>query len=115
MRRTALTNSKPEGLKRFYLPQVELQPSDGQFGGPVPQLVELLCALFDQEHHWEAIRSRPMLIQGVGRKVQSGGERTVKVSILHEKHDLIANAVTLISKELSHICSISERCTSLEA
>ena len=37
-----------------------------------------------------AIRTRAMLIAGVGRQVQSGGQRTVKVSILHEKSDVIA-------------------------
>jgi hypothetical protein len=45
---------------------------------------------YDEEHHREAIRSRPMLMSGVGRQVQSGGQRTVKVSVLHEKGDIIA-------------------------
>ena len=45
-------------------------------------------------HHREAIRTRPMHLAGVGRQVQSGGQRTVKVSILHEKGDVIAKAVT---------------------
>ena len=45
----------------------------------------LYVRFFDEEHHREAIRSRPLLMQGVGRQVQSGGQRTVKVSILHEK------------------------------
>jgi hypothetical protein len=40
---------------------------------------------------------------GVGRQVQSGGQRTVKVSVLHEKGELIATAVTQISKELHQI------------
>ena len=74
----------------------------------------LYVRFFDQEHHREAIRSRPMLMQGVGRQVQSGGQRTVKVSILHEKQELIAQAVQLISNELEHIHSITERWTSLE-
>ena len=50
-------------------------------------------------------------MQGVGRSVQSGGRRTVKVSIVHEKQDLIAHAVTLISKELQLIRSITEKWT----
>lgn len=69
----------------------------------------LYVRFFDEEHHREAIRSRPMLMHGVGRQVQSGGQRTVKVSILHEKQDLIAHAVHLVSNELQHIRSITER------
>lgn len=63
------------------------------------------------KHYREAIRTRPMLMSGVGRQIQSGGQRTVRVSILHEKGDLIAHAVTLISKELHQIQSITERWT----
>jgi hypothetical protein len=66
---------------------------------------------YDEEHHREAICSRPLLMAGVGRQVQSGGRRTVKVSILHEKGDLIAGAVTLISNELHRIGAITERWT----
>jgi hypothetical protein len=50
-----------------------------------------------------------MLMAGVGRQIQSGGQRTVKVRILHEKGDVIAQAVTRISKELHQIRSITER------
>lgn len=45
----------------------------------------------------------------VGRQVQSGGQRTVKVSVLHERGDLTAQAVTLISRELQDIRVITER------
>jgi len=41
----------------------------------------------------------------------SGGQRTVKVSVLHEKGDLIAQAVTQISKEIQQMCAITERGT----
>ncbi len=69
----------------------------------------LYLRFYDEEHHREAIRTRPMLMSGVGRQVKSGGQRTVKVSVLHEKGDLIAHAVTLISNELHHIRAITER------
>jgi hypothetical protein len=69
----------------------------------------LYLRFYDEGHHREAIRSRPMLMAGVGRQVQSGGRRTVKVSVLHEKSDLIAHAVTRISNELHHIRAITER------
>jgi hypothetical protein len=41
----------------------------------------LYVRFFDEDHHREAIRSRPLLMQGVGRQVQSGGQRTVKVGV----------------------------------
>ena len=71
----------------------------------------LYVRFYDEEHHREAIRSRPMLMSGVGRQVQSGGQRTVKVSVLHEKGDIIAQAVTQISKEIQQMCAITERWT----
>ncbi|HXS29990.1 MAG TPA: hypothetical protein VN755_04065 [Steroidobacteraceae bacterium] len=49
------------------------------------------------------------MMQGVGRQVQSGGQRTVRVSLLHEKGDRIARAVTLISRQLQHMRLITER------
>ena len=45
----------------------------------------LYLRFYDGEHHREAIRSRPLLMSGVGRQVQSGGQRTIRISILHEK------------------------------
>ena len=71
----------------------------------------LYLRFYDEDHHREAIRTRPMLMSGVGRQVQSGGQKTVKVSVLHEKGSLIAHAVTLTSNELQRITAISERWT----
>jgi hypothetical protein len=64
---------------------------------------------YDEEHHREAIRTRPMLMSGVSRQIQSDGRRTVKVSVLHEKGGFIAEAVTRITNELHHIRAITER------
>jgi len=71
----------------------------------------LYLRFYDAEHHREAIRSRPMLMSGVGRQVQSGGQRTVKVSILHEKGADIARAIQVISGEIGQIRAITERWT----
>lgn len=71
----------------------------------------LYVRFYDEEHHREAIRSRPMLMAGVGRQVQSGGRRTVRVSVMHDKGDLIAHAVTQISKELHLIRANTEQWT----
>jgi hypothetical protein len=71
----------------------------------------LYVCFYDAVHHREAIRSRPMLMAGVGRQTQSGGRRTVRVSLVHEKGDDIARAVTQISNELQQILFITERWT----
>jgi len=86
----------------------------------------LYLRFYDEEHYREAIYadqlagraalsplrsgcSRPALMERVARQVHSGGQRTVKVSILREKGDIIARAVTLISSELQKIRVITER------
>ena len=71
----------------------------------------LYVRFYDAEHHREAITSRPALMQGVARQVQSGGQRTVKISILHEKGEAIVRAVSLISKQLHEFMRIAERWT----
>ena len=71
----------------------------------------LYARFFDEHHHREAITSRPALMQGVARQVQSSGQRTLKVSLLHEKGEQIAALVTHTSKQLHSIKSITERWT----
>jgi hypothetical protein len=74
----------------------------------------LYARLFDEGHHREAITSRPALMQGVARETRSGGRRTIKVGLLHEKGDVIMRAVTLISGQLHAMASITERWTPRE-
>jgi hypothetical protein len=69
----------------------------------------LYVRFFDAEHHREAITSRPALMQGVARQVQSGGQRKVKISILHEKGAAIIRAVGQISHQLREFMAIAER------
>ena len=71
----------------------------------------LYVRFYDEEHHREAITSRPALMQGVARQVQSGGQRKVKVSLLHENGEVIAKAVTLISSQLHAMMRIAEQWT----
>ena len=51
--------------------------------------------------------SRPMLMSGVGRQWQSGGQRTIKVSILHERRDQVARAIRQINGEIGQIRPIT--------
>ena len=69
----------------------------------------LYVRFFDEHHHREAITSRPALMQGVARQVQSSGQRTMKVSLLHENSEQIAELVSRTSKQLHHMKAITER------
>jgi len=69
----------------------------------------LYVRFYDDAHHREAITSRPALMQGVARQVQSGGQRTVKVSLVHEKGDVIATLVGRTSRRLHQMKLITER------
>lgn len=63
----------------------------------------------DEAHHREAITSRPALMQGVARQVQGSRQHTVKVSIVHEKKDIIEKLVEQTSRQLHQIKLITER------
>ena len=95
------------GLERLHLAPPRLNLAHGQPRRPIYNWWNLYLRFYDEEHHREAIRTRPMLMAGVGRQIQSGGRRTVNVSVLHEKGDLIAQAVSRISNELHHIRAVS--------
>jgi hypothetical protein len=80
----------------------------------------LYARLYDHTHHREAIHfgklgafgtSRPALLCGVGRLLRHGGQRTVKVSLQHEKSDLIAQAIAHVSNTLARVNAIAERWT----
>jgi len=71
----------------------------------------LYARLYDGEHHREAITSRPALLNGVGRLIAHSGQRTVKVSLQHEKSGLIAQAITAVSNTLQRCNAIAERWT----
>ncbi len=105
-----------QGAEVGYNPHKPGRPGHIYHGYFVANLIALIynwwnlyLRFFDEGHHREAIRSRPMLMAGVGRQLRSGGRSTVRVSVVHEKGDLIAHAVTLISKELHSIRAIAER------
>ena len=71
----------------------------------------LYARFYDEAHHREAITSRPALMQGVARQVQGGGQRTIKVSILHQKKDVIEELVSHTSRQLHQMKLITERWT----
>jgi hypothetical protein len=71
----------------------------------------LYVRLYDGEHHREAITSRPALLGGVARLIRHSGQRTVKVSLQHEKSNLITQAISIVSNNLHQLNSIAEQWT----
>ena len=71
----------------------------------------LYVRFYDPEHHREAVTTRPYLMEGVGRQVQSGGQKTIKLSFTHEKGKQIAEAVSLISNKLHEFGLIAAQWT----
>jgi hypothetical protein len=69
----------------------------------------LYTRFFDEHHHREAISSRPALMQGVARQVQSSGQRTIKVRLVHEKSEQIEALATRTSKQLHQMKLNTER------
>jgi len=71
----------------------------------------LSARLYDGEHPREAITSRPALLHGVARLTRHGGQRTVKVSVPHEKSELSTAAITQVSNTLTRFQAIAEQWT----
>lgn len=71
----------------------------------------LYVRFYDSEHHREAVTTRPYLMQGVGRQVQSSGQKTIKISLTHAQSSKVAAAVTLISRRLHEFSGIAEQWT----
>jgi hypothetical protein len=67
---------------------------------------------YEEDHNAEALTTRPTLMQGVGRQVASGGQKTIKFSILHGKVDELVAAITATSKEMSRLWAAAEQWTS---
>jgi hypothetical protein len=71
----------------------------------------LYARLHDGAHHREAITSRPALLGGVARLTRHGGQSTVKVSLQHEKRDLLLQSITHVSNTLRRFHASAERWT----
>jgi hypothetical protein len=69
----------------------------------------LYVRLYDGEHHREAITSRPALLGGVARLTRHSGQSTIKVSLQHEKRDLLVVAITQVSNTLRRLHAIAEQ------
>ena len=107
-----MTNSRTNGAGAA-TPRSNSPPA-----GSWPNLIALLynwwhlsARLYDGAHHREAITSRPALLHGVARLTRSGGQRTVKVSVQHEKGEQLTAAITQVSNTLRRFHAIAEQWT----
>ena len=73
------------GLGRFHHPGPQTLPADGQHRASV-QLWNLFARLADPDQHREAITSRPLLLQAIGRQTQHAGQTTITVPSAHGQH-----------------------------
>ena len=64
--------------------------------------------MFDGEHHREAVTSRPALLEGVARMTKSGGRRSLKVSLQHEKSEVLQELILSTSRALQKFKAITE-------
>lgn len=71
----------------------------------------LYVRFYDEERHREAVTSRPALMHGVARQVQSGGQRKVKVSLQHEYGEAITRAVREVSSQFPPMMGSAEQWT----
>jgi hypothetical protein len=64
--------------------------------------------MFEGEHHREAVTSRSSLLEGVAMMTKSGGRRTLKVSLQHEKIGQIEKLILNISRTLQRFSAITK-------
>lgn len=64
--------------------------------------------MFDRENHREAEVSRRALLEGVTRMTMSGGPRTLKVSLQHEKSGEVQKLILNQSSTSQKLSAITE-------
>jgi len=62
----------------------------------------LFVRLADPDHHREAITSRPLLLQAIGRQTNHAGRATVTISSSHGERDRARRALTRYRRLLRH-------------
>jgi hypothetical protein len=74
----------------------------------------LFVRLADPHHHREAITSRPLLLQAIGRQTSHAGRTTVTVTSSHGEHRRAREALTRIAGSFSGLRTTAEQLTPLE-
>jgi len=74
----------------------------------------LFVRLADPDHHREAITSRPLLLQAIGRQTTHAGRTTVTITSSHGGHDRARTALTRIAGFFAQLRNTAEQLTALE-
>jgi len=70
--------------------------------------------LADPDHHREAITSRPLLLQAIGRQTNHAGRATVTISSSHGDRDRARRALTRIAAFFATLRETAEQLTDLD-
>jgi len=74
----------------------------------------LFVRLADPNHHREAITSRPLLLQAIGRQTDHAGRTTVTITSPHGEHHHARRALTRIAAFFAELRKTAEQLTALE-
>jgi hypothetical protein len=74
----------------------------------------LFVRLADPNHHREAITSRPLLLQAIGRKTSHAGRTTVTITSSHGEHNRARQALTRIASFFAELRKTAEQLTDIE-
>ena len=74
----------------------------------------LFVRLADPDHHREAITSRPLLLQAIGRQTQHAGQTTITVTSPHGQHQRARQAFLRIAGFFARLRQTAEQLTDLD-
>ena len=74
----------------------------------------LFVRLADPDHHREAITSRPLLLEAIGRQTNHAGRITLTISSTHAQRDRARRALTSIAAFFAELRKTAEQLTGLD-
>jgi hypothetical protein len=74
----------------------------------------LFARLAEPDHHREAITSRPLLLQAIGRQTNHAGRTTVTITSPHGEHHHARRALTRIAAFFAELRKTAEQLTAIE-
>ena len=74
----------------------------------------LFTRLAEPDHHREAITSRPLLLQAIGRQTSHAGRTTVTITSAHGDHNRARRALTRIAAFFAELRKTAEQLTAIE-
>src|SRR6266851_5168214 len=74
----------------------------------------LFARLAEPDHHREAITSRPLLLQAIGRQTNHAGRTTVTITSPHGEHHRARRALTRIAAFFAELRKTAEQLTAIE-